>query len=144
MENIEKPLKTIKRRGRPKKEKEEVKKPIVKKKEKPLKLYYGLLPVPKGYKLASMKEAVDAKKVYYWGVAKVDTKVLGTDNKESKLQIISKMSSLRGRLDRIKKDIGISKNAEDAKKLIEEYNEKRKEILLLNEQLQKIEKLNNK
>jgi hypothetical protein len=111
------------------------------KKEPKLKVFCGITqPIPKGYKLGSMKECLEHKQVRYYGLKKIDSKLVESmnDNKATKLEIISKMASLRGKIDRLKKEIDASKNANEKKKMIDDFQTARKEILLLNEKLQKI------
>jgi hypothetical protein len=110
------------------------------KKEPKLKVFCGITQPPKGHKIGSMKECLEKKQVRYYGIKKIDSRLVDSvnDNKASKLEIISKMASLRGRLDRLKKDVETTKNTNDKKKMIEDYQMYRKEILMLNEKLQKM------
>lgn len=111
------------------------------KKEPKLKIFCGITqPIPKGYKLGSMKECLEQKQVRYYGLKKIDNKLVESmnNNKSTKLELISKMSSLRGKIDRLKKEIDASKNTNEKKKLIDDFQTARKEILMLNEKLQKL------
>ncbi len=113
----------------------------IEKSNKKLKIFCGITQqIPKGYRLGSMKECLEKNQVRYYGLHKIDSKLVKSfiDNKTPKLELISKMCSLRGKIDRLKKEIDSSKNVNDKKKLIEEFQSARDEILLLNEKLQKI------
>ena len=94
-------------------------------KEKKLKVYCGILnPVPKGYRLGSMKECVDLNKVNYYGVKKVDPIILNYKKHEKiedekTLQI--KKVGLMGKINKLKKDIGNIKDETERNKLKKEY-----------------------
>jgi len=106
--------------------------------------YCKLGPVPKGFRIGSMPECFKLKKIGYYGLNKIDSKTLlalieGNKPKESKLELIKKMSSIRGLIDRklqIIKTQNLSK--EETEKLREEYIKLKEELLYLNEKLQKI------
>jgi hypothetical protein len=129
------------------KEKKTSKKPSKKpskKTSKKEKIYCGIEnPIPKNYRLGSMKECFDAGKVMYYGIKKVDSKVLksnekNNDNDEKTIQL--KKVGLIGKLGKIKKKISTVSGDEKAT-LLKEYNLLVKEI---NELEDKIKKLKNK
>ena len=125
MEDI-KPLKVTKGK---KQNKPKTVKPVKPKKEKILKPYFKIGEIPKGHRLASMQEAKDAKKIYYWGIKQVDKKLLqGKPPKEDLGKLINKIAGLSGKFNRLKKEIESSKNFEQKKKLQEEHTEEYKEI----------------
>lgn len=110
------------------------------KKEPKLTVFCGISqPVPKGHRLGSMKECLDLKQVRYYGLKKIDNKLVDSINikKESKSDLMIKMAGLRGKLTKLKRDIESSKNFEEKKKIMDEYEKVRKEILSLNEKMQK-------
>jgi len=82
----------------------------------PPKLFYGVKKIPKGYKRANMKEAVEANKYLWWGINKIDKKLL--DNKEA-LQEQKKLklneTKIRGKIISLKVTIN---------KLKEQYEQK--------------------
>lgn len=121
-----------KTRGRPKKEKVKV---IKKKKEIPLKPYYGIEEVPKGYRQASMIEAIENKKVNYWGLKKIDNKVLEINKKEkvNVNELMVKMAGLRGRLLNLQKQHAVAKTNDEKDKIKTEYDMKKAELAKLNE-----------
>jgi len=131
----EEPMKIGKKRGRPAKPKEEKVKKV--KEAKPLKIYYKLPPVPKGYRQATMQEAVQAKKVNYWGISKVDNKLLEGKEKVDKGALMVKIAGLRGKLNRLKREIDASKTNDEKTKLMSEFEPAKQELLKLNEKLQK-------
>jgi hypothetical protein len=111
------------------------------KKEPKLKVFCGISqPIPKGHKLGSMKECLELKQVRYYGLKKIDSKLADSINvkKESKSELMIKIAGLRGKLSKLKRDIDNSKNFEEKKKLTEEFETVRKQILSLNDKMQKI------
>ena len=111
------------------------------KKEPKLKVFCGISqPIPKGHKLGSMKECLELKQVRYYGLKKIDSKLADSINvkKESKSELMIKIAGLRGKLSKVKRDIDNSKNFEEKKKLTEEFETVRKQILSLNDKMQKI------
>jgi hypothetical protein len=111
------------------------------KKEPILKVFCGISqPIPKGHKLGSMKECLELKQVRYYGLKKIDSKLAESINikKESKKDIMIKMAGLRGKLSKLKRDIDSSKNFEEKKKITEEFESVRKQILFLNDKMEKI------
>ena len=118
------------------------KKPTKPKREPKLKVFCGITqPIPKGYRLGSMKECLESKQVRYYGLKKIDNKLADSINnkKDSKKDIMLKVAGLRGKLSKLKKDIDASKNAEMKKKLIGDFEKVRKEIITLNDKLKKME-----
>ena len=112
-------------------------KPI--KKEK-LKIYCGTeQPPPSGHRYGTMKECVDLKQVRLYGLRKVDRRLLESTNtkKESDSELTVKLLGLRGKLTKLKRDFDASESQKDKLKIMKEYDEVRKELLLLNEKKQK-------
>jgi len=117
------------------------KKVLKPKKEPKLKVFCGISqPIPKGHKLGSMKECLELKQVRYYGLKKIDSKLADSINvkKETKSELMIKIAGLRGKLSKLKRDIDNSKNFEEKKKLTEEFETVRKQILSLNDKMQKI------
>lgn len=111
------------------------------KKEPKLKVFCGISqPIPKGHKLGSMKECLELKQVRYYGLKKIDSKLADSINvkKETKSELMIKIAGLRGKLSKLKRDIDNSKNFEEKKKLTEDFETVRKQILSLNDKMQKI------
>lgn len=111
------------------------------KKEPKLKVFCGITqPIPKGHKLGSMKECLEMKQVRYYGIKKIDSKLVESVNekKDSKIDLSSKIAGLKGKFFKLKKNIDASNNASEKKKLIEEFENVRKELLLLNDKIKKI------
>ena len=117
------------------------KKSNVSKKEKKLKVFCGITqPIPKGYKLGSMKDCLDMKQVRYYGLKKIDSKLIESVNekKDSKKDLNDKIAALKGKIHKLKKDIDSSKNTTEKKKLIESFSITRKELIELDQKLKKI------
>jgi autonomous glycyl radical cofactor GrcA len=148
-----KPLKPVAKKGRPKKIKteEEIKaeqKALadkLKKKESKLKPYYGIDEIPKGYRRATMVEAKQKGKINYWGVKKVDNKILTvteeTDPKKLKEKISRltiKVSGFIGKITRLKKELNIAKNNKDSsliKSLLNQIDAAKTEILTISDKI---------
>jgi hypothetical protein len=111
------------------------------KKEPKLTVFCGITqPVPKGHRLGSMKECLDSKQVRYYGLKKIDNKLLDTINvkKETKSELMIKIAGLMGKLTKLKRDLEASKKTEEKKKIIEEHEKVRKEVLFLNDKMKKL------
>lgn len=111
------------------------------KRERKLKVFCGATqPVPKGHRIGSMKECLENKQVRYYGLKKIDSKLVESLNnkKTKKDELLSEILTMKGKLERIKKNIEISKTASEKKKLIDDFQTIRKNLLLLNEKLQKM------
>lgn len=99
----------------------EKKKAEEKEKAKNMRIYYGALPVvPKGYRRATMVEAVKANKVFYFGARKVDSKLIQSKKQvknvsNEKKKLMGKYVSLRGKITKLDRDIVIHKK--DPKKV---------------------------
>lgn len=134
---VEEPKMLLKKK--PKKEtKPKVEKPEKTKKEKILKIWYRLPPVPEGHRLASMKEAMDANKIYYWGHSKVDSKLLENKlPKISKNELIIKMAGLKGKLTRVKREIDVAKTQAEKTKLMQDFETTKEELMKVVEQFNK-------
>ena len=66
-------------------------------------IYYGSGPIPKGKRRATMTEAIQAKRVSYWGVNKVDGRLLDKSNDEqtshlTRNKLLEKVSTIDGKI----------------------------------------------
>jgi hypothetical protein len=129
---------TTKKKPAPKPKKE---KPAPKpKKEKPLKIWYKATRMPEGYRLASMKEAIENNKVNLYGKLKIDTKLISLLEKEefnklTSTELINNISKLGIKARKLAKEIKEEKNTAireekviEYKKLVKEYNENTKRL----------------
>lgn len=94
----------------------------------------GIKDPPAGRKRGSMKECAEKGKVMYYGLKKIDTKILQAvkDSKKtrpSKSKIIEKISTIKGKINKLKKKLDAEKDKkkkEDIKKeanaLVAEHN----------------------
>ncbi|AYV80216.1 MAG: hypothetical protein Gaeavirus17_2 [Gaeavirus sp.] len=106
-----------------------------------LKPYCGIAnPIPKGFRIGSMKECLDAKKVSYYGVKKIDSRLIDSINKklETRIDLQVKVSGLVGKLSNLKRKIESSKDTAERKTMITEFETTRKSVLELNERIQKL------
>lgn len=131
------------------KEKEEKAKEREIKRLKNLKLYFGIDEVPKGYRRASMEEAMKKKKINYWGLKKVDNKILMiTDEVPDKNKLNTLMLSLaknKGIFDKLKKEFDQQTALKKDTTKIKEQLEEAKQILIkTNNEYQELKKKLNK
>lgn len=127
-----------KKRGRPRTKEP---KPVKPKRVKVLKPWFKIEEPPKGFRRGSMEEALQKKKVFYWGIKKIDDKILQAFKpKETKEDLIKLLAGLTGKLSKLKKDILQEKDAENKKNMIEQFNKSRDELLKINERYKKLTK----
>lgn len=87
------------------------------------KLYFGIKNVPKGYKRANAQQALENSQVRYWGVNKIDSRLLSQpttkkkNNKKLRDETVLKVVGLRGRIAKLQKDIEYEKNTSKKKEL---------------------------
>ncbi len=128
------------------KEKERKAKERELKKQKNLKLYFGIDEVPKGYRRASMEEAMKKKKINYWGLKKVDNKILMiTDEVPDKNKLNTLILSLtknKGIFDKFKKEFDQQTALKKDTTKIKEQLEEAKQILIKTNN--EYQQLNNK
>jgi hypothetical protein len=112
-----------------------------------LKPYFKADEPPKGYRKATVLEAVKEKKVLLYGKKKVDSKLIdsmfetGTPIKKQILDIQLKIVSKIGLLTRLKKELEAVKGDErvDSTAKEDRFTEIRKEVIELNEKKKKLE-----
>lgn len=125
---------------KPKEKKAPPPKPV--KKVKPSDPYYGIPPVPKGKHQASMLEASKAKQIKYWGVKKVDSKILDSmveKPKEKKIDLQIKLSGLKGKLTRLKREFDKAETLADKQAKGEEFKACRAEAEALTKRISNID-----
>ncbi len=108
---------------------------------KKYKLYCGIQePIPSGYRLGSMEECLNAGKVNYYGIKKIDSRLIASKRKEHLVEEINKKihklrmetAKLSGTESRHKKNLDKAETATEKskiKKLIQEVKEERDEII---------------
>ena len=116
-----------------------------------LKPYFKAGIVPNGYREATMKEAIDAKKVFLWGVRKADSKIVNsmfkhTDNTQELIEDVSSKIILKMvKFNQLKKLIAAMEGDErvvkerTAKKA--EFANLKDEIIALQDKKKKLEAL---
>jgi len=115
----------------------------------PKQVVCGIGKVGKNQKLGSMKECAEKKQIRYWGVNKVDPKILelakkGSKRGESRKSIILKMVGLRGKLTKLRKEIAATKDKKEKDKLEKEKAKFEAELEVVAKKFEKIEKEKNK
>ena len=123
-----------------KKTSKKVSKTTKSKKEPKLKIFCGISqPIPKGHRLGSMKECLEMKQVRYYGLKKMDSKlvesVIGSKNNTQELR--ARYSSLRVNFNKLKKELMKTKNTDTKKELFKKLEEMTKEIKSIETKLNK-------
>jgi len=110
---------------------------------KPLKIYCGIDKVPKGFKLGSMQECFNLGKINYWGLKKVDNKILTSANPKPKVDLSAlriEMAGLRGSLNKNKRLFNLSEFPEEKKKYKDEYDKVLKQATELQKKIDTLSK----
>ena len=115
-----------------------------KKASKKIKIYCGIeKPIPTNYRLGSMEECLNAGKVNYYGVKKIDSKLIEAKNKmkeeeqtKSKLQIT--LAGLIGKESRLRKNLADAKTIDTKEKIQAELEETKKERSKITEKISKL------
>ena len=110
----------------------------------PKEIYCGAKKVPKGKRLGSMKECAEKGQISYWGLKKIDPKLIesiqkGVEKKESRDKLAIKMVGLIGRVNKLKKDIQGTKNSKEKTKLQKDLEKTEKELAEVRSKFKKIE-----
>ena len=105
------------------------------------KIYCGIGQIPKGARLGSMKECADRNQIRYYGIKKIDPKLVEAIQKSKEPsdrdQIFKDITKYKGKIKRIKDKIAgtkdktvknklqkeLEKIVEDTNKLIKQFNE---------------------
>lgn len=116
------------------------------------KIYCGIRPIPKGSRLGSMKECADKREIRYYGIKKIDPKLIGTIQGAKKTNsrdlIFKEITKNKGKIKNIKNKIAGTKDKaikdklqKDLEKLVEKTNELSKQFNEIEKRGQK--RLNN-
>ena len=90
-------------------------------------VFCGIGKIPTKSRRGSMKECAEKKQIRYYGIKKVDSKILeiamGTKkNKDSRENVLKEMSKYRGRMTKYKKAVAGAKTKEDKAKFQKELD----------------------
>ena len=97
--------------------------------KKPAKAYCGIKnPIPKNYRLGSMEECLNAGKVNYYGLKKIDSRLVDVQNKELQLKATLKntkneFASILGKENKLKKLLDSAKTVEHLEKIKKEMSD---------------------
>lgn len=88
-------------------------------------IYCGVGAVPKKSKLGSMKQCAEKKQIRYWGVKKIDTKMLAlaqgksktAKDKKTREKVMVEVSAYRGKIRNLTKKLDGAKDAKEKSKL---------------------------
>jgi hypothetical protein len=119
------------------------------KKKEETKIYCSIGKVPKGAKLGNMEECAKTKQVRLWGLKKINPKIveetkLPGAKTESKMEVVSKLSKLRGRHCKLKKDMEKTDSKKEKANIAKEMKELDAEILIYGKKLKVIYDLQKK
>ena len=154
-----KAVNVVRSRGRPKKvvTKEEIKEKEKQAKEKQqkkeaklkknLRPYYKVGLVPKYHRRATMEEAVKNKQVMFWGINKVDPKLIAGKSKmflkdlqEKKSNLMVKKAGRIANFNKIKKEIELAKlKGTPIKELAEKFEAQRQELIEMQNEMKTLE-----
>ena len=116
-------------------------------------IFCGVGKVPSGKRRGTMKECFEKKQVRYWGVKKIDSRILSDYNKsdaiaETKVKLVVDAAKIKGRLKRLERQMkidDISKTEmESLKKQIKQHKDKlvkmQKQLDIINAKAKEIQK----
>ena len=115
------------------------------------KSFCGIGKIPKGHKRGNMKECVMAGQVRYYGIKKVDPRILASKQKlqkeDTRESLLIKIAGLRGRINKLKRGkdaikISVAKKAdlEKRKKFMDDIKKIRQKITEIQAKLRKVSK----
>ncbi len=94
-------------------------------------IYCGIKKVPKNKKLGSMKDCAEKGQVTYWGLKKIDNKILESSQKNKKVSLdkarLNKIK-LDTRLKKLNKDLDNTKEKEKKATIKKEIDKTKKEL----------------
>jgi hypothetical protein len=94
-------------------------------------IYCGIKKVPKNKKLGSMKDCAEKGQVTYWGLKKIDNKILESSQKNKKVSLdkarLNKIK-LDTRLKKLNKDLDNTKEKEKKSTIKKEIEKTKKEL----------------
>ncbi len=113
-------------------------------------IYCGINKIPKGKRLGTMQECLEAKKVNYYGIKRIDpvllenyTKLKKTPGKNiDKLKV--RIQEIRGKLTKLKKEMDKEKDKDKKKELKIKYKELYAEGVVNTKLMNELEKTKNK
>lgn len=114
---------------------------VKKDKPKKYKIYCKIDEPPKGYIRGSMNECYDAKQVMYYGVKKIDSRILKShENKINDQNLPIKKAGLLGQLNKLEKEFAKAKTKEEKIIIKEKHNTIKNELKIILEKIKTIGK----
>ena len=109
-------------------------------------IYCGIEKPPKGHSVGSMKECAEKKQIRYWGIKKVDSKLLeavkrGSKAKETRDKLAIKMVTLRARVAKMTKDLAATKDKKEKERLTKVLTKTKEEYAEVVVKFKKADKL---
>ena len=110
------------------------------------KIYCSIGAVPKGQKLGSMQQCAEKKQIRYYGIKKIDQKLLeaikkGSKAKESRDKLAIKMVGLRGKISKLNKQIPTEKDKKEKEKLKKEVEKIKADLEETSNKFSKLDKI---
>lgn len=132
--------KTSKKESKKKTSKKTSKKSSKKKTSKKKRPYYGIKePVPSGFERATMQQFIDKKKVNYFGIKKIDTKLIKHQAKDllpkTKNELYIKKAGCNGKLNRLNKELEKAKTEADKESIKTDIAKTKDLIKMINAKL---------
>ncbi len=115
--------------------------------KKPLKVYCGIKePMRSNHRRGSMQECLNAGKVSYYGIKKVDSRLLNKIDKENKNKLVQKeinalrgdIAGISGKENRFKRELDGAKSDTDIKKAKDKLAECKEEKIKIIEKIKRL------
>jgi hypothetical protein len=102
-------------------------------------IYFGILELPKGKRRPSMKEAIDASQVRYFGINKIDKVIVEAkakkelqNSKKEKEELFTKIAAISGKIKKLSGNLKLLKTKTEISKangVIVDLENKKKDLL---------------
>lgn len=109
-------------------------------------IYCGIDKVPKGSRRGTMKECAEKGQIRYYGIKKVDPKIVETAKKHSRLRdetresLVVKLMGTRGKVRSLKNKIADEKDPKEKKKLQKELDKMLNDLMKIEVKFSEFEK----
>ena len=102
-------------------------------------IYCGVGKIPKGKKRGTMKECAELGQIRYYGIKKIDQKLIdnakSSGKKTSRTNLIAKRGSIKGKLYKLRKEAPYEKDEKKKKQMKKEYEKLSKELKQVKKQI---------
>lgn len=107
------------------------------------------IPKPKTQRRGNMKECAELGQIRYWGLHKVDEKTAfasrnrRSNEKATKTKLLNQFGSLRGKIQRLQKDLPREKDAKKRSEMRELIRKMQEEVKIVSKKLNELNRLIN-